>query len=38
MYKLLLIIIIFLFCLSCGIKDDPEYKSKDDYRKTLHIV
>ena len=28
MRKFLLIITTCLFCISCGVKDDPEYKSQ----------
>ena len=38
MQKLLLIIITSLFCLSCGVKDDPEYKSQENFIKILHLV
>ena len=31
MRKFLLIITAFLFCFSCGVKDDPEYKSQKKY-------
>jgi len=38
MQKFLLIIIACLFCLSCGVKDDPEYKSQDNYTKNIYLV
>jgi len=37
MKKLLIIIIACLFCLSCGVKDDPEYRS-DDNNNLIIIV
>jgi len=36
--KFFLIIIAFLLCASCGVKDSPEYKSQIDYNKATHIV
>ena len=38
MQKFLLIIMVSLFCVSCGVKDDPEYKSQGNYIKTIHLV
>jgi len=38
MRKLLLIIATCLFCASCGVKSDPEYKSQIDYNKAIHLV
>ena len=38
MQKFLLIIIACLFCLSCGVKDDPEYKSQENCIKILYLV
>ena len=38
MRKFLLIIVTCLLCVSCGVKDDPEYKSQIDYNKTIHLV
>jgi len=35
---LLIIIITCLLCTGCGIKSDPEYKSQDNYKKTLYII
>jgi len=31
MKKLLIIITACLFCISCGVKSDPEYKSQNKY-------
>ena len=38
MRKFLLIIMVCLFCVSCGVKDNPEYKSQIDYNKAIHLV
>jgi len=38
MRKFLLIIAACLFCASCGVKGDPEYKSQSNYNKTIHLV
>jgi len=38
MRKFLLIITACLLCASCGVKDDPEYKSQSKYNKTIHLV
>ena len=38
MKKFLLIISICLLCASCGVKDNPEYKSQIDYNKAIHLV
>jgi len=38
MKKLLLIAVACLFCVSCGVKDEPEYKSQINYNKPIHLV
>ncbi len=38
MKRLLLIIIACLFCAACGVKSDPEYNSKNNYIKTIHLI
>ncbi len=38
MRKFLLIIIACLFCVSCGVKSDPEYKSQIDNNKAIYII
>ena len=38
MRKFLLIIIACLFCASCGMKSDPEYKSQNDYNKATNLI
>ena len=38
MQKFLLIIVTCLFCLSCGVKSDPEYKSQKNYNKNIYLA
>ena len=38
MRKLLLITIACLFCIACGVKSDPEYKSQIDYKKAIRLI
>ena len=38
MKKIFFIIVTCLFCASCGVKDNPEYKSQIDYNKAIHSV
>ena len=38
MRKFLLIIVTCLLCVSCGVKDNPEYKSQGNYIKTIHLI
>jgi len=38
MQKIFLIIITCLLCFSCGVKNDPEYKSQVNYNKTIQLV
>ena len=38
MKKFLLIAIACLFCVSCGVKDDPEYKSQDNNIKIIYLI
>ena len=38
MRKFLLAVMACLFCVSCGVKDDPEYKSQIDYNKTINLI
>jgi len=38
MKKVLLIIIACFLCFSCGVKNDPEYKSQHHYNKATHLV
>jgi len=38
MKKFLLIVVACLFCISCGVKDDPEYKSQIEYNKPINLV
>mgnify|MGYP004351413255 CR=1 FL=1 len=34
----LLIIVVCLFCASCGVKSDPEYKSQSNYNKAIYLA
>jgi len=38
MRKFLIIISACIFCTSCGVKSDPEYKSQSDYNKVIHLA
>jgi hypothetical protein len=38
MRKFFLIIIMSLFCFSCGVKSDPEYKSQNKYNRIINLV
>ena len=38
MRKFLLIIAACVLCASCGVKDDPEYKSQGSYNKAIRLV
>ncbi len=38
MKKFFLIIIASLFCISCGVKDNPEYKSQNNNNKDINIT
>jgi hypothetical protein len=38
MKKKILIIIACLFCVSCGVKSDPEYKSQNKSNEIIHLV
>jgi len=38
MKKIFLILALCLFCISCGVKDDPEYKSKNNFNKKINLV
>ncbi len=38
MKKILLIFLTCLFCVSCGVKDDPEYKAKNKYNKIINLI
>jgi hypothetical protein len=38
MKKFLLIFLTCLFCVSCGVKGDPEYQSKNKYNKTIQLI
>jgi len=38
MRTLLVIFTICTLCVSCGVKDDPEYKSQGQYNKNIYII
>ncbi len=38
MKKIFLITVICLFCTSCGVKNDPEYKSQRSYIKNIYLI
>jgi hypothetical protein len=38
MRKLLLITVIGLFCVSCGVKDAPEYKSQIINNQKIYLI
>ncbi len=38
MRKLLLLISVCILCASCGVKDNPEYKSQKNYNKAISLV
>jgi len=38
MRKFLLIVATCIFCVSCGVKDNPEYKSQNKYNKAIRLV
>ena len=38
MRTLLIIIAVSILCLSCGKKDEPEYKSQGHYNKIIYLI
>jgi hypothetical protein len=38
MQKKILMILLFLLCVSCGVKDNPEYKSLNKNNKAITLV
>ncbi len=38
MNKKFFILLICLFCISCGVKSDPEYKVRDTYNKNIYLA
>ena len=38
MKKIFLIAAVYLLCVSCGVKDNPEYKSQISYNKAIQLV
>ena len=38
MRNVILIILIFMFCAGCGVKDDPKYNSQNNYNKSITLI
>ncbi len=38
MKRIFLITLACLFCLSCGVKDDPEYRAKNIHIKNIKLI
>ena len=38
MKKSFLVVLLFLLCISCGVKNDPEYKSLNKNKKIIQLV
>lgn len=38
MRRLTLIIITFMFCVSCGVKDDPKYQTQYNFDKKIKVI
>ncbi len=38
MKKFFFIFLVCLFCISCGVKSDPEYKVQDTYIKNIYLI
>ncbi len=38
MKKILLIFIISLFCIACGVKNEPEFKSQNNSFKFIKLI
>ena len=38
MRLLIIIITTFLFCASCGVKDDPKYQTQNNYNNIINII
>jgi len=36
--KKILFIVICLMCVSCGVKNDPEFKTQNSYNKNIYLV
>ena len=36
--KIILIVVTCLFCISCGVKDDPKYESKNNFTVRINLV
>ena len=35
---LIIAIISCLFCVSCGVKDDPKYQTQNNYNKKIKVI
>jgi len=35
---LIITIISCLFCISCGVKDDPKYQTQNNYNKKIKVI
>jgi len=35
---IIIIVTTFLFCASCGVKDDPKYQSQNNYNNKINII
>jgi len=38
MKKIFLAFIFFSLCVSCGVKDNPEYKSQNNNYKAIYLI
>tara|TARA_Y100000590_G_C15670710_1_gene996157 strand:- start:1494 stop:1610 length:117 start_codon:yes stop_codon:yes gene_type:complete len=38
MKKIILIIVVGLLCISCGVKDKPEYKTQNKNSKNIYKI
>ena len=38
MKRFFIIIIVCIFCVSCGVKGDPVYKSQNNYIKIINSI
>jgi hypothetical protein len=36
--KIFLVFALCSLCVSCGVKDDPEYKAQSNFNKTIKLV
>jgi hypothetical protein len=38
MKRSFLVILLFLLCIACGVKNDPEYRSQNKNNKIIQLV